>query len=118
MSKKPNLLFICSDQQRTDTMGAYGNDWIETPALNDLASRSFVFENAYVTQPVCSPSRSTMKTGLYPHSAGVVRNSQPGRPMSGLFPDVKTIAQMVSDEYVCAKSVSYTHLTLPTIYSV
>ncbi|MQG89242.1 MAG: hypothetical protein FI700_00535 [SAR202 cluster bacterium] len=103
MSKKPNLLFICSDQQRTDTMGAYGNDWIETPALNDLASRSFVFENAYVTQPVCSPSRSTMKTGLYPHSAGVVRNSQPGRPMSGLFPDVKTIAEMVSDEYVCAK---------------
>jgi arylsulfatase A-like enzyme len=29
MSKKPNLLFICSDQQRTDTIGAYGNDWID-----------------------------------------------------------------------------------------
>ncbi len=34
---KPNVLFICSDQQRTDTIGAYGNDWIETPALNELA---------------------------------------------------------------------------------
>ena len=103
MPNKPNLLFICSDQQRTDTIGAYGNDWIETPALNELASRSFVFENAYVTQPVCSPARSTMFTGLYPHSAGVVRNSQPNRAFSNLFPDVKTIAEMVSDDYVCAK---------------
>ena len=103
MPFRPNLLFICSDQQRTDTIGAYGNDWIETPALNELASRSFVFENAYVTQPVCSPARSTMMTGLYPHSAGVVRNSAPDRNYSNLFPDVKTIAQMVSDDYVCAK---------------
>ena len=103
MPSKPNLLFICSDQQRTDTIGAYGNDWIETPALNELASRSFVFENAYVTQPVCSPARSTMMTGLYPHSAGVVRTSQPGRPFSNLFPDAKTIAEIVSDDYVCAK---------------
>jgi arylsulfatase len=103
MPSKPNLLFICSDQQRTDSIGAYGNDWIETPALNELASRSFVFENAYVTQPVCSPARSTMMTGLYPHSAGVVRNSQPGRPFSNLFPDAKTIAEIVSDDYVCAK---------------
>jgi arylsulfatase A-like enzyme len=103
MPSKPNLLFICSDQQRTDTIGAYGNDWIETPALNELANKSFVFENAYVTQPVCSPARSTMMTGLYPHSAGVVRNSQPGRPFSNLFPDAKTIAEMVSDDYVCAK---------------
>ena len=103
MPTKPNLLFICSDQQRTDTIGAYGNDWIETPALNGLSSKSFVFENAYVTQPVCSPARSTMMTGLYPHSAGVVRNSQPGRLMSNLFPEVKTIAEMVSDDYVCAK---------------
>lgn len=103
MPNKPNLLFICSDQQRTDTIGAYGNDWIETPALNELASRSFVFENAYVTQPVCSPARSTMFTGLYPHSAGVVRNSQPNRAFSNLFPDAKTIAEMVSDDYVCAK---------------
>ena len=101
MHSKPNLLFICSDQQRTDTIGAYGNDWIETPALNELASRSFVFENAYVTQPVCSPARSTMMTGLYPHSAGVVRNNKPGRPFSNLFPEVKTIAEMVSDDYVC-----------------
>ena len=102
-ARKPNILFICSDQQRTDTFAAYGNNWVETPTLNDLASKSFVFENAYVTQPVCSPARSTMMTGLYPHSAGVVRNSQPGRPFSNLYPDAKTLAELLPAEYVCGK---------------
>ncbi len=100
---KPNILFICSDQQRTDTIAAYGNEWIQTPNLNALAERSAVFENAYVTQAVCSPARGTMLTGLYPHSAGVVRNSQPGRPSSNLRDDVLTIAEMAPDEYLTAK---------------
>ena len=59
MADKRNLIFICSDQQRTDTMACYGNDWIETPNLNGLSDSGFVFENAYVTQPVCSPARAT-----------------------------------------------------------
>ena len=45
----PNLVYIFTDQQRADTMAAYGNDWIETPNLNRLADESFVFENAYVS---------------------------------------------------------------------
>ena len=65
MAERRNLVFICTDQQRTDTMAAYGNDWIETPNLNDLSSRSFVFENAYITQPVCTPARASIMTGLY-----------------------------------------------------
>ncbi len=100
---QPNILFICSDQQRTDTMAAYGNSWVQTPHLNALADRSAVFENAYVTQAVCSPARGTMLTGLYPHSAGVVRNSQPGRPFSNLPEDVQTIAEMAPEDYLTAK---------------
>ena len=71
----PNILVIITDQQRADTMACYGNDWIQTPNMNALAASSFVFENAYVTQPVCTPSRSTMLTGSYPHTNGLVRNS-------------------------------------------
>ena len=44
--KKPNLVFIMSDQQRYDTLACYGNDWINTPRLNELSEESFVFENA------------------------------------------------------------------------
>ena len=52
--ERPNIVFIFSDQQRYDSMKVYGNDWIKTPHLNALADESFVFENAYVTQPVCA----------------------------------------------------------------
>ena len=95
MAKKPNLVFIFSDQQRQDTMACYGNDWIQTPNLNKLALRSFVFRNAYVTQPVCTPSRASIMTGLYPHTAGPVLN---GIEMSE---DIQTVAEMISPDYLC-----------------
>ena len=67
----PNILYIFTDQQRVDTLRCCGNELIEAPALNGLADESFVFERAYVSQPVCSPARATMMTGLWPHTAGV-----------------------------------------------
>jgi arylsulfatase A-like enzyme len=93
---RPNILFILTDQQRFDSMRCYGNDWIETPNLDALASQSFVFENAYVTQPVCTPARASIMTGLYPHAIGLTRNNT---PLSG---DTKTIAEMISSDYLCA----------------
>ncbi len=75
--RKPNLLFIWTDEQRADTMAVYGNRKIKAPNLNRLASESVVFEKAYVTQPVCTPSRSTVMTGLWPHASGIVKNNIP-----------------------------------------
>ena len=60
--KKPNLLFIFTDQQRPDTMRCYGNEMIQTPYLNALAESSFVFDHASVSQPVCSTSRADGNT--------------------------------------------------------
>ena len=87
------MLVIVTDQQRADTMACYGDEWIETPNMNALASDSFVFENAYVTQPVYTPSRSSLLTGTYPHTNGLVRNG------IALAPDARSIAEMVSPEY-------------------
>ncbi len=72
---KPNLLFIWTDEQRADTLAAYGNSNIHAPALNKLAEESVIFEKAYVSQPVCTPSRSTVMTGLWPHSSGCTANN-------------------------------------------
>ncbi|HAA73703.1 TPA: hypothetical protein DCE37_01105 [Candidatus Latescibacteria bacterium] len=89
---KPSLLYIFTDQQRADTLACYGNDYIDMPALNGLADRSFVFDNAYVGQPVCSPSRATMLCGLYPHTARVPACNVP------LPEEVQTIAEMVDPD--------------------
>ena len=94
-NNQPNILFILTDQQRQDSLAAYGNDWIETPNLNALAERSFVFENAYVSQPVCTPSRASILTGQYPQTTGLIRNG------ITLGPDTHTIAEMISDTYLC-----------------
>lgn len=75
--KPPNLLFIYTDEQRFDTLAAYGNEQIEMPNLNRLADTSCVFDRAYVTQPVCTPSRSSLLTGLYPHTNGCTANNIP-----------------------------------------
>ena len=93
LKTKPNILIINSDQQRFDTLSCYGNNWIKTPNLNSLAKDSFVFENAYVTQPVCAPSRASILTGLYPHTHGAVGNGI--RLNSG----TKTITELIPDEY-------------------
>ena len=96
MPDRPNLLFLFTDEQRFDTMRCYGNDYVRTPHLNALADESTVFRNAYVTQTVCTPSRSTIMTGLYPHTNGCTLNNIPLRP------ETRTLAEMVSDDYLCA----------------
>lgn len=88
---KPNLLFLWTDQQRADTMAAYGNMSFHVPAMNWLASQSVVFDRAYVSQPVCTPSRSTVMTGLWPHQSGCVRNNIP------LNAETKTVPELVGD---------------------
>ena len=58
-------------------MATYGKTRTQTPSLNRLRAQSIVFERAYVTQPVCTPSRSSLLTGLYPHSNGCTENNIP-----------------------------------------
>mgnify|MGYP000851659636 CR=1 FL=1 len=94
MKKKPNLVVIFTDQQRYDTMAVYGNNKIRTPGLNRLAAESTVFEKAYVSQPVCTPSRATIMTGLYPHNHHCQVNS---RPLNGEIPTL--VEQLADPEY-------------------
>lgn len=74
---RPNILFILTDQHRRDCVGAYGNPKVHTPHLDRIAHEGVRFDRAYVSQPVCSPCRSSIQTGLYPHSSGVWENKVP-----------------------------------------
>lgn len=71
---QPNLLFIFTDQQRFDTL--FSED-VSMPHVNRLASESCYFEEAHCTQPVCTPSRGSLMTGLHPHAHGAVINNVP-----------------------------------------
>ena len=50
-----NVLWICTDQQRFDTLGCMGNPWVYTPNLDRLAAEGVLFENTYAQSPVCEP---------------------------------------------------------------
>jgi arylsulfatase A-like enzyme len=90
--RKPNLIIFLPDQQRADTITCYGGKKVHAPNLNKLASESVVFERAYVTHPVCTPSRSSLMTGTWPHINGCIRNSV---PLDGRF---RVFAEMIEDE--------------------
>ena len=75
LPRRHNLVLFLPDQQRADTIACYGAKKVHAPNLNKLATESVVFERAYVTHPVCTPSRSSLMTGTWPHINGCTRNS-------------------------------------------
>lgn len=70
----PNILLIITDQQHADMMSCAGNEYVNTPAMDRLAREGIRFANAYVTNPVCVPSRISMATGVMAGRLGVLNN--------------------------------------------
>jgi arylsulfatase len=66
MPTRPNILWICTDQQRYDTIHALGNLSIRTPHIDRLASEGVAFTHAFCQSPICTPSRASFLTGMYP----------------------------------------------------
>ena len=74
MADRPNILWYCSDQQRFDTIGALNNPHVNTPRLDAFMQESVTFDHAYCQSPICTPSRSSFLTGMYPSAVGVNGN--------------------------------------------
>jgi len=86
--RKANLILFLPDQQRADTLACYGGVKVHAPNLNKLASESVIFERTYVTHPVCTPSRSSLMTGTWPHINGCTHNSVPLDRRFRVFPEL------------------------------
>ncbi|MCC6491079.1 MAG: arylsulfatase [Candidatus Hydrogenedentes bacterium] len=69
---KPNILFLMTDQQRGDCVGAAGNPAIHTPNLDRIAREGALFRNAYTCTPSCTPARTALLTGLAPWRNGML----------------------------------------------
>jgi arylsulfatase len=98
-TKRPNILWICTDQQRSDTLGTYGNTHVKTPHIDKLADDGTLFEHCYSQSPVCTPSRACFLTGRYPRTA---RNRQNGADI----PETEVlVTRMLADAgYTCGLS--------------
>ena len=80
MQKQPNILWYCTDQQRFDTIGALGNSFVRTPIIDELVSKGTAFTHTYCQSPICTPSRASFMSGLYPSRVHNTRNGNESFP--------------------------------------
>ena len=103
--KKPNILFLMSDEHRADVLGYAGNEVIRTPNLDALARDAVIFNNAYTPSPVCVPGRQALMSGQFPRTNGCERFGQ------DLSPHYMTFAQRFSQwaySTVCCGKLHHT----------
>lgn len=79
-AKKPNLLIVLSDQHSYDMLGSYGNLQIKTPNLDQFANEGLLVKNCFSNQPVCSPFRGMIMSGMHPLKNGAFINDAPLLP--------------------------------------
>ena len=92
MSERPNILWYCTDQQRFDTIRALGNPHVITPSIDALVESGVAFTHAYCQSPICTPSRSSFMTGMYPSRVHNTRNG------NATFPDYPpVITKLIAD---------------------
>jgi N-sulfoglucosamine sulfohydrolase len=87
--QRPNILFAISDDQSFPHMGAYGTDWVQTPAFDRVAEEGVLFNRAYVPNPKCAPSRAIILTGRNSWQLEEAANHWPYFPQKfKVFPEV------------------------------
>ena len=121
---RPNFLLVVVDDMGFADIEPFGSE-IETPTLTRLAENGVMFTSFYAA-PTCSPARAMLMSGMDNHIAGIgnmaetVADNQMGLPgyEGHLREEVPTIAERLSEHGYRTVTVSYTHLTLPTILLV
>ncbi|BDD12196.1 N-acetylglucosamine-6-sulfatase (plasmid) [Fulvitalea axinellae] len=86
--KKPNVLFIMSDDHAYQAISAYGGGLNKTPNLDRLANEGMRFDKAYVTNSICGPSRAVVLTGKYSHINGQLDNRSSFDGSQQIFPKI------------------------------
>jgi arylsulfatase A-like enzyme len=87
-SKKPNIVFIMSDDHAYQAISAYNSDLIQTPNIDKLADQGIRFNKAFVTNSICAPSRAVILTGKFSHLNGVPGNGQVFDGNQSTFPKI------------------------------
>ncbi len=102
--KQPNIIWICTDQQRADSLGCYGNTIVNTPNIDSIAATGTRFTRHITPMQICSPSRATLFTGLYPRNHQLITNGR------ALDPQIPTLTRLLADAGYRTHSVGKQHL--------
>lgn len=113
--KKPNLLFIFADQWRRESIGFMGKEKVITPNIDNFAKNNTIFEKAYSTCPLCSPSRATILTGKYPITHNVITNCKPNLFNNFLSPNEITIGDILKNNNYSTGYIGKWHLDQPDL---
>ena len=84
INSRPNIVFILIDDLRWDELGCSGHPFIKTPNIDRIAREGVTFRNAFMTTPLCSPSRASFLTGQYAHTHGITDNVDRSAASHGL----------------------------------
>ena len=84
--KRPNILFIFTDDHAPHAIGAYGSKINKTPNMDRLAREGMIFQNSFCTNSICGPSRAVILTGKHSHLNGFMRNGNKFNGSQQTFP--------------------------------
>ncbi len=108
--KKPNVIFILTDDQGNKDLGCYGSEDILTPNLDKLAENGTRFTQLYATSSACSPSRASIMTGKNPHASHLGQNASPKNKHAGMPSDQITIAENFKEAGYSTAHIGKWHL--------
>lgn len=104
MTKRPNFLFIITDQHRADHLGCYGNTIVQTPNIDGIAQKGTRWDRFYVANPICMPNRASIMTGRMPSLHGARHNGIP------LSQDHTTFVELLRDAGYNTALIGKSHL--------
>ncbi|MBI3697878.1 MAG: sulfatase [Acidobacteria bacterium] len=93
--RRPNILFVMTDDHSVTEASCYGNRILKTPNLDRLAAEGVRFTNAFVTNSLCAPSRASVLTGCYSHIHGIRGNSEMADSIEHIDPNLPTFPQLL-----------------------
>src|ERR1700760_1386971 len=86
--RRPNIIFILSDDHAYQAISAYGSKLTQTPNIDRIAREGALFTHAMVTNSICGPSRASLLTGKYSHMNGYTLNEKRFNTDQFLFPEL------------------------------